>query len=258
MSDEVKSKITNPERIQRIVHRMCEGKMQVLIRIKKDSKVGIRATFSAVKAQSPKSQIHFNDISEFGLQKLSVDQSVRFEVIGMPSKVMFMGKITNISQGALAIELPTTLISIERRQNVRYPTTAVKMAYLATSLWKPLLNDVSAPPIFEQFRPISNWLPIFDMSIGGVCVKSHFPSALNLLTGAADDPKAKLILPMTDPIILPVAFRWQRRIKNRVLEAGRERYQLDFRLGIEFLEVEPTAITKIKQFLRQLSVADAI
>ncbi len=232
--------------------------MQVLIRIKKDTKVGIRATFGGVGAAASKTIVKFIEISEFGLQKLSPEQVVRFEVIGMPSKVVFMSKIIETGAGALSIDLPSTLISIERRQNVRYPTTSVKMAYLATSLWRPLLNDVSAPPIFEQFRPISNWLPIFDMSIGGVCVKSHFPSVLNLLSSASDDPKARLILPMSDPIVLPVAFRWQRRIKNRVLEAGRERYQLDFRLGIEFLEVDANSVTKIKQFLRQLSVADAI
>jgi hypothetical protein len=63
---------------------------------------------------------------------------------------------------------------------------------------------------------------------------------------------------MSAPMPVQAAIRWKRRIKNRFSEDNRERYQLDFRLGIEFLELSEEYQVKIRNYLRQLSVADAI
>ena len=63
---------------------------------------------------------------------------------------------------------------------------------------------------------------------------------------------------MADPMVIPVAFRWQKRIKNRHTKDGQERYQQDYRIGVEFLHLNDEQMMKVKHFIRQLTVADAI
>lgn len=258
MEQEIKSKITNPTRIMRIISRMCEGRMQALIRTKQQTKVGIRSSFQQINGDREPKTLQFNGISEFGLKKLREGEPVKFEVIGMPTKVVFVARILEKTVDGLICPLPSSLVSIERRQNVRYGTTDAKMAYLKLSFWEPEHEDVAAPPVFEQFYYLASWLPIMDISAGGICVKTHFPSVLEAISQRAQDDEAQLILPMSDLLTIPVAFRWQRRIKNRILDGKRERYQLDFRVGLEFNMVSDYNSLRVKQFLRQLSVADAI
>ncbi|MFW7382082.1 MAG: hypothetical protein ACOH5I_24970 [Oligoflexus sp.] len=229
-----------------------------MIRLQHDAKVGIRCSFLAVEKKPGGTVIFFDGMSEFGVKKLSVNDTVKFEVIGMPSKVVFAAKILEKSRSGLTCSLPASLISIERRQNLRYGTTDSKMAYFRPSFWTPQSTDIAAPPAFEQFHFVASWIPILDMSAGGLCIRTLFPSILHALDGHNIDENAQIILPMSEPITLGVAIRWQRRIKNRYIDAERERYQLDFRFGVEFIDLSDDANLKLKQFLRQLSVADAI
>jgi len=237
---------------------MCDGRMQALIRTKDNAKVGIRANFARYDGLKNPPQIIFDKISEFGLQKLEKGTPVKIEVIGMPSKVMFVSTINDKTEEGVLCNLPASLVTIERRQNSRYRVTPSAMAYLSFSLWSPVDDDPSAPPFFDAYRSLAGWIPILDISAGGVCVQSHFPSFINFLETVDLDPKAKLHLPMSAPMPVQAAIRWKRRIKNRIDEDNRERYQLDFRLGIEFLELQEDYQIRIRNYLRQLSVADAI
>ncbi len=255
---EATSKITNPERILRIVARMCDGQMQVLIRTKENLKVGIRANFTRFDGSKHPPQIVFDKISEFGLQKLEKGIPVKVEVIGMPSKVMFVTTINEKLADSIRCNIPASLVTIERRQNSRYRVLPSSMAYLSFSLWQPQDDDPSAAPFFDAYRGLAAWIPIMDISAGGICVQSHFPSFMNALEAVELDPKARLHLPMSAPIPVQAAIRWRRRIKNRIHDEKRERIQLDFRLGIEFHELQEEFQLKIRNYLRQLSVADAI
>jgi c-di-GMP-binding flagellar brake protein YcgR len=237
---------------------MCDGRMQALIRTKDNIKVGIRANFARFDGQKNPPVIIFDKISEIGLQKLEKGIPIKIEVIGMPSKVMFVTSIIDKADEGVICSLPASLVTIERRQNSRYRVTPSAMAYLSFSLWEPEDDDPSAPPFFDAYRSLAGWIPILDISAGGVCVQSHFPAFINTLETVDLDPKAKLHLPMSAPMPVQAAIRWKRRIKNRFEEDNRERYQLDFRLGIEFLELQEEYQIKIRNYLRQLSVADAI
>jgi c-di-GMP-binding flagellar brake protein YcgR len=252
------SKITNPERIGRIVARMCDGRMQALIRTKDNSKVGIRASFARTDTLKGSTLIQFEKISNFGLQKLDKGMQIKVEVIGMPSKVMFVTEIKDKLSDGIVCSLPASLVSIERRQNARYRVTNATMAYLSFSVWQPEDEDPASPPFFDAYRTLATWIPILDMSTGGVCIQSHFPSFINVLESIAVDTNAKLHLPMSPPMPVHAAIRWKRRIRNRIIEDVNERYQLDFRIGVEFLEIQEEQRNRIRNFLRQLSVADAI
>lgn len=237
---------------------MCEGGMYALIRTKANSKVGIRCNFNTVDPGRSPPQVFFSGVSEFGLSKLRVGEVVRFEVIGMPSKVIFQSKISGMGSGSICCDLPKSLVSIERRSAARSSTRRNLMAYMKLGIWNPAQNEAGAPPVFDHHHEIFNWIPVFDISIGGVCLRTHFPSVLSSLMAVDSDRNAQLILPMNEPLMIPSTFRWQRRIKNRFVEAGEERYQLDFRIGVEFNHLRDEQLMKIKQFIRQLSVADAI
>ncbi len=239
--------------------RMCEGGMYALIRTDNDSKIGIRSNFYMVESHTSPQRVFFNGISEYGLEKLKEGESVRFEVIGMPSKVIFQTRITKkLGIGGIICELPPALISIERRSATRALTHPKLMAYMKLGIWNPSRKSIDAPPVFDHHKEILNWTSVFDISVGGVCLRSHFPSVHSAIIGIEQDRHAQLILPMQDPMITPVHFRWQKKIKNRHSKDGHERYQLDYRIGVEFIHLNDHQMTKIKHFIRQLTVADAI
>jgi hypothetical protein len=232
--------------------------MQAILRTKDNSKVGIRASFAFFDNAQKVPQIVFDKISVFGLEKLAHGIPVKVEVIGMPSKVMFISTISNKSIDGISCPIPGSLVSIERRQASRYRVTPAAMAFVSFSVWKPEAADVSAPPFFEAFQSMASWVPILDMSNGGACIGTHFPSLINTVDKIDHDPKAHIHLPMSPPIPFQAAIRWKRRIRNRIIEDQEERYQLDFRLGIEFLSLQEDQNVRIRNYLRQLSVVDAI
>jgi hypothetical protein len=232
--------------------------MQLLIRTRDNVKVGIRANFARYDGLKNPPQIFFDRISELGLQKLEKGTTVKIEVIGMSSKVMFVSTIIDKVEEGVLCNLPAFLVTIERRQNSRYRVTPSAMAYLSFSLWLPDNTDPSAPPFFDAYRNLAGWIPVLDISASGACVQSHFPSFINFLETVELDPDAKLHLPMSAPMPVQAAIRWKRRIKNRIEEDNSERYQLDFRLGIEFLDLQDDYQMRIRNYMRQLSMADAI
>lgn len=251
------SKISNPLRISRIVAKMCQGHMQAIIRTKESSKLSIRAAFAKYET-GREPEIVFDKISNYGLEKLNSGMQIKIEVIGMPSKVMFVTTIKTKSSTAITCSLPLSLVSIERRQNSRFRAIPSAMAYLSFSVWSPEDNDFAAPPFFDVYRNISSWLPLVDISAGGICIQSHFPSFINQLETIDFDPEARLHLPMSTPMPIKAQIRWRRRIKNRIIDDFGERYQLDFRVGVEFAELQDEQRSRIRQYLRQLSLADAI
>ena len=229
--------------------------MLVLIRTKENPKVGIRCNFSSVGS----SGVLFDGISSMGLKKLAVGDVARFEVIGMPSKVIFQAKIKKLEKGEVYCFVPKSLVSIERRAAARSATQRHIMGYMQLSSWAPNSEGtIGSPPLFDQFGTVKSWVPIFDISIGGVCLYTNFPDLLDHALGGEEDLESKLILPMTAPMVIPSTIRWQRRIKNRVNESGMDRIQMEYRLGVEFNALDEEQLMKIKQFIRQLSVADAI
>lgn len=248
------TKITNPERIARILSKMCEGRMQVIIRTKESSKLGIRANFLSLSKEG----LLFDRISVFGLEKIPLGLPVKIEVLGMPTMVMFFVEARQKDSDKLVCSVPSMLVSVERRQNSRFKVIPSSMAYMSFSMWQPEDQDLGAPPFFEAYRTLASWIPMVDISAGGVCLSSHFPSFLSALESVSLDAEAKLHLPMQNPLPVQAAIRWKRRIRNRFADNDSERYQLDFRLGIEFVGLSDEHKLRIRNYLRQLSVAEAI
>ena len=254
----MKSKITNQDRITRLLMKICQGNMHAVIRTQKNINLGIRAVFHMIEAVDKPKLIYFSSISKVGKSRLKKGEPIRVEVIGMPSRIMFVSVIHDINDSGVSIFQPNALVSIERRQNSRYNVSPQKMAYLNLGLYQPAEEDVTAHPSFPLYNDLNSWFPVVDISLGGLCFQTRFPSIIKFVEKETPDKNASLILPMTPPIETEVHFRWQKKIKNRIVEDENERFQFDYRLGIQFGEMNKETQSSIKLFLRQLAMADAV
>lgn len=232
--------------------------MNVLIRTDEDTNTGIRGAFHLLDENANGIQVYISGISKKGREKLDSVKNVRIEVLGMPTRVMFHASLTRHFAEGIGFPMPAELVSEERRLNTRYQTLPKHMAYIALSMWEADESDWAAPPVLSLFPSLNSWLPLADISMGGICVLTQFPSALNQIEPNSIDKEARLIFPMIDPVPVQVQFRWQKKTINRVILEGEEHSQKQFRLGIEFVDPDEQLKMKIRQFLRQLSMADAI
>ena len=110
---------------------------------------------------------------EYGLEKIEEGKTVRFEVIGMPSKVIFQSRILKkMGAGGVVCELPPALISIERRAATRANTSPRMMAYMSLGVWNPTATAL----MLHRYLSITGKYSIgyrLDIS-GGVCLNRTF------------------------------------------------------------------------------------
>jgi hypothetical protein len=258
MQDEKTSRISNPERIARVIKKLCQSKVQALIRPKEDASVGIRSTFHLIGLIKGQCYICLNDISDRGLKKLGKNQEIRVEVLGMPSRIVFDSSVERFVDKGIYIPLPRNLASTERRKNARFQTTAKQTAYLKLGMWSAGAEDLGSPPVLRPFENLSSMLYIADISLGGICVLTSFPSVLKVVEQGKIDEKAGLIFPGMPPLNIKMEFRWQKRTLQSHIVNGRDQSQIQFRFGAEFRDLDEDSKLKVKQFMRQLIIAEAI
>ncbi|MBC7659615.1 MAG: PilZ domain-containing protein [Chitinophagaceae bacterium] len=253
------SKISNPESISRLVARMCAGNLQVLLRHRDSGKVTIRGAFHKLGKYKAEAAIQLFKLSEAGLSKLEPGMPIKVEVLGMPSQLTFQTLVIEKTAAGIICAMPRALLSTERRTNARFRVTENIMAFMSFDLWKAGQNDPASPPFFSAYGGIASWITIADISLGGVCLLARFPSFQNASETITGPVSSFLHLPMMPPIPLKGVIRWRRKIKNRVEdEINGERFQLEYRIGFEFAEVEADHQQKLRHFIRQLTIAEAI
>lgn len=232
--------------------------MNIIMKLSDESPTGIRGTLKAVESVEGRWVIHIGQISAKGLMKLEGARNVKVEVLGMPSRVMFVSRVLQRTASSATMSLPRQLISIERRQNTRYPTTLNHMAFFQLNDWNAREEDLAAPPVYQQGFASGSWIGLADLSLGGACLLTHFRSVLTYLDSADEVVEGKIIFPMAHPIEAKVHVRWQKKTVNRIVENGIERARLEYRFGIEFGSMDEEVTLKVRQFMRRLSMAQAI
>lgn len=253
------SKISNPDSISRLVARMCDGNMQVLMRHRDSGKVTIRGAFTKLGKFKSSAAILLGKMSEAGLSKLELGMPIKVEVLGMSSQLTFQTLVLEKTAGGIICAMPRSLLSTERRTNSRFRVTKELTAFMSFSFWRAQQSDPASPPFFNSYGGIANWISIADISLGGVCLLTRFPSFTNASEPQTEQMECFLHLPMTAPIKLNGVIRWRRKIKNRSEdEFVGERFQLEYRIGFEFADVGEDQQQKIRHFIRQLTVAEAI
>ncbi len=255
---ETSSKISNPESIARLVTKMCDGNMQVLLRHRDSGKVTIRGTFSKIGKFKGDAAILLGKMSDVGLAKLETKMPIRVEVLGMSSQLTFLTVIVDKTKDGIICAMPRSLVSTERRTNSRFRVTPGITAFMNFDFWKSQQSDPACPPFFSSYGGLSNWISVADISLGGVCLLVRFPSFLHAAEKQTDVVQGFLHLPMTPPMPMTGVIRWRRKIKNRVEDSAEERFALEYRIGFEFGTIEEEQMQKIRHFIRQLTVAEAI
>lgn len=253
-----KFKITNEDRIKRILERVASRHLNVLIRLNDEKKIGIRAKFDAFDASAKVPIIMLNGISSIGYEKLKGQEAVKVEVIGMPTQVVFFSKIIRLGFGSILLSSPSSLINIERRANARYKTVPSRMAYIEFSDISERINPESSPPSYPYYQSFDKWVPIADLSIGGASCISPFPYLLQYYHSTKGHCKARLVSPMMDPFDLELEFRWQKVLKTQVENAPEGYFSRRFLFGIQFAKLDEETLKKVKFQLTQLSMADAV
>ena len=257
--DTTSSKIKDPSRIRCVLEKMCDAKMYVLLKFSEGSTLGVRARFNSIHSVRGRDELVLDSISPQGSKKLEDMEEVRVEVQGMPSRVVFRGSVSRVVKGMLCLKVPSKIISVERRQNTRYSTTPNHMAYVVFPSMELSRGDPAAPPQVPIYQLKDPKFSISDLSISGACFFTHYYSIYKWLVNSQNKVEGKIIFPMISEFDMTFLIRWQKRTTNSILEDGQNvRTQLEYRVGLEFSEPIDDDIAKIRQFMRALSMADAI
>ncbi len=234
-----------------------------MIRADGDATIAVKGRASSVVLESDLPGMRISNISEKGCSHLTMRQRVQVEFIMMSTKVVFISQILSREQSSIVVSLPTSLLSIERRKNARYPATPELTAFLDLSMWKPDEYDVTAPPFFAHHKDVASFIPVSDVSFGGLCAVTRFPAVNGVLRRGLIDDRAKLILPMQDPLDVGVEIRWVKRIKEHYRSGGgaedsTRAFMRFYRFGVEFISQSDAVKLAVRQFIQQVSQAGAI
>lgn len=259
MEENNKIKITNPERVVRILRRICQGSLPVMIRVMDNVSIAVKGRAAAVVVESGIKGMRISNVSDKGIFHLKVGSKVQVEFVMMATKVVFVSMISMREQSSLIVDLPLSLVSIERRKNARFPTTRDLSAFLELSIWMPNGDDLTAPPTFPHYRDLGARMQIVDMSNGGICAVSRFPAVNDIARRGLIDDHSKIIVPMQKPIVIAMEIRWVKKIKEAVKAPdGSIRTMRSYKFGAEFAKINEESLLKIRQFMQQLSQAEAI
>lgn len=256
--EENRLKISNPQRVARILRRICQAGLQVMIRAESSTGIAVkgRATNFVMDASQP--ALRISNVSEKGIAHLGSQPRVQVEFIMMSTKVVFVSSVVAREHSSILVSLPASLVSIERRKNARYSCTESLSAFLDLSVWKPNLDDLAGPPFFSFYRGISGYVGVADLSLGGLCAVTRFPAVNSVLRRGLIDERAKLILPMQTPIEVGVEVRWSKRIREHIKGKDSQSFQRYYRFGFEFVSQSEEVRIAVRQFIQQLSQAGAI
>ena len=259
LMEESQLKIANGERIGRILRRICQASLQVIIRTDATSSVAIKGRAVSLITEGNARGVRISNNSEKGMAYLTDRLDAHVEFIMMSTKVIFTSRFLLREQSSIVLTIPEELISIERRKNARYFTTPDLSAFLGFSLFRPAEDDVTSAPFFLHYRDVGALVALSDLSLGGVCAVTRFPALNAVLRRGMIDDAATLHLPMQAPIPLAIEVRWFKKIREHIKTAdGSSKSIRTYKCGLEFKGKNEAVEVSIRQFLQQLSQAGAI
>ncbi len=251
-------KITNPDRIDRILRKICDASMQVVMRRADLKAIAVRGRAATLHEEPGSNGMRISNISAQGMQHLVTVDDLQVEFRGMSTQVGFASKILVREQSSVIVAVPQSLVSLERRKSSRVLSTGRLAPFVKLGVWKPAASDLASPPVFPHFQDLASQVLIADISEGGLCCTTRFPAVVNALTRGVIDDHALLYFPMRTPLEVSLEVRWVKRIKERVKVEGAERFERHYRFGLQFVKMSSEARMRVRQFIQQLTVADAI
>lgn len=261
INQENKIKISNNQRISRILRRICQASLPVIVRGAGSTAVSVKGRAATIMTYGPNNLpvMRISNVSERGIAHLLAAQKVQVEFVMMATKVAFVSQIQGREEQSILVGVPQTLVSIERRKNARYNCIDELRAFINLSCWQPDIDDLTAPPFYPHYKDIAGYIPISDLSFGGFCAVTRFPSSSMTVRRGLIDDKSQLILPMIGTFNVGTEIRWIKRIKEHHKDPdGKENFKRFFKFGVEFVSQTEEVKLGIRQFITKLSQAGAI
>ena len=248
-------KIYNDQRITRIFQKICQSRIQVLIRLEINATTAIKAYANQLvtkNGEDKQTRILLDSISENGIKYLEGKEIIYLEFVLISNKLICASRVRKINTDEILVDLPNSLTSIERRANARYKTKPESCAFVQLSKWKTSTKDLLAAPHFEKHQALATHILISDISIGGLCLKTFFPSISSKLTKDLVDEKAKIKFPLKDNLHVSLNIRWVKRINEHIkVTSSRNNIKTFYLIGCQFIEGSEELMSEIKFFIKR-------
>ena len=256
-SAEKQTTIFSQPRIERIFNKLCSSNVQVLMRVSSSSKVAIKASVARIFQQKDlKDQplvVELINISREGIQHLEGRDKIQLEFVLISNKLVCTSTIRKNTASQVIIDLPNSLTSIERRSNERYKTLTEYAAFASFSHCIADGKDFQCPPYFAQHQALASSLEVNDISLGGLCLKLHFPFMLQHIERSTEYESFFLKFPLKKPIQIGVNVRWIKKITEKTRESDSEAiYARMYLIGCQFISVEESLHHSLKYYIKQL------
>lgn len=250
--------IADPAMIREIILDLASERAEGIIRPIHERKLGVRFSFGDTFLDSRPPCFVLASISDHGLSRLRSHVELVVEVFGMDKRVAFTCSVLQHTPAGVYVSLPLTLSKAERRIAQRFKTIDERMPFVDPQTWLIDPNDIAAPPVFGLYQPLASWSLVSDISFGGVCMETRFPSLLNWVEANPICARAQLIFPMMKAIPIGLELRWTKRIRERSssTEAG---YAIQkYKMGMAFMNPPREFMLEIGRFIKELQMDKAV
>lgn len=257
-------RISNPERVQRILDRAVSTRLSIFFRAPEDPTVSIKGYVDDImdvfdEKGAKNRGVRISGISERGMRFVRKVAAVQVEFVLMSTKVVFVGRVLKTDTSHIVVSLPKHLISVNRRKNERFSAIPTHRAFFRFNVYRPSLEHLASLPLYNHYSDLSGFLSVEDISLGGICVATTYPGLSEIITDKMIDQSSELHLAMGAPIKVPTEVLWIKRLKEHVKdEEGTSRHVSSFRVGIQFLSVDEQLKNSITQFIQQVVKQEAI
>lgn len=229
-----------------------------IIRPVETKKLGIRFRFGKSRFDEKPYAIQLIDISDFGISRLEEYSRLKIEVFGHKKRMSFESQVLKVGSRAIWISLPKAVIEAERRTRQRFQVGVENMVFYNSNSWVVDSEDVAAPPIFGLYKPLASWTPVADISYGGVCVETRFPSILSWVEANPFSESSEIVIPMIGPCEVSTELRWTKRIRERLHSDDKNSISIQkYRLGLEFINASSEFEAHLSEFIKRLQLYEA-
>lgn len=251
--------IRDPLRIQRIMKKISDASVPVVLRIDGSKPVSIKARVAGINATVSEPHLVLDQLSWRADQFLKTCRTLRVDLIGMSASVHFHATILSRSEGHVIVTHPTKIESIERRSNRR----ALITGSLPQCFLRFYFNDFdpiapTATPFMNHCLPLSQFARACDLSLSGVCLIYRFPEIGKFLRPGVICEKVDLQLPLLPPISVGIRVRWVRKIRERIQTGINDQMSREFRAGLEFLRVDAQLKQTLGSYMKRIEVGDVV
>ncbi|SMF56505.1 hypothetical protein [Pseudobacteriovorax antillogorgiicola] len=249
--------ISETEQIHKYLRDLALKDSTGIIRPVKATTLGVKFRFGRTKFNEKPFGIQLVDISQYGLNKLKDYKELQIEVFGQDRRVSFKSDLLKVSKYGIWVSVPVEVSKSERRQRQRYLTNEDHLPFFDPGNWAVEPDDISAPPVFGLYKPLAAWTLVVDISFGGLCVETRFPSIVNWVESNPHFKESMVQLPMKKGFQVETELRWTKRIRERVVtEDGLTLSIQKYKFGMQFIEPSREFLQSLTEFLKVMQITE--